>query len=181
MGHKSNPVGLRLQINRTWDSRWFADSKDYGNLLLEDLKMRDFIHEECKQAGVSKVIIERLHDLAEPATRTRTATFHHQVLAAVGFGNHQLVNVEAVVVFSVGNGRLQALQHVLSNPLFREGEVGNRLVHLLAADQTSNEVQLLRRGPKHLRFREGLILRHAARILFLTHGDYFLLAFLSAA
>ena len=61
MGQKVNPIGMRLQVNRTWDSRWYADSKDYGNLLLEDLKMRDFIHEEVKQAGVSRVIIERPH------------------------------------------------------------------------------------------------------------------------
>ena len=61
MGQKVNPIGMRLQVNRTWDSRWFAESKDYGNLLLEDLKMREFIHEECKQAGVSRVIIERPH------------------------------------------------------------------------------------------------------------------------
>ncbi|MCX7889883.1 MAG: 30S ribosomal protein S3 [Rhodobacteraceae bacterium] len=61
MGQKVNPVGMRLQVNRTWDSRWFADTRDYGNLLLEDLRMRKFIHEECKQAGVSKVIIERPH------------------------------------------------------------------------------------------------------------------------
>ena len=40
MGHKVNPIGMRLQINRTWDSRWYADTKDYGNLLLEDLKIR---------------------------------------------------------------------------------------------------------------------------------------------
>ena len=61
MGHKVNPIGMRLQINRTWDSRWYADTKDYGNLLLEDLKIRDFIGEECKQSGVSRVIIERPH------------------------------------------------------------------------------------------------------------------------
>jgi small subunit ribosomal protein S3 len=61
MGQKVNPIGMRLQVNRTWDSRWFAESKDYGNLLLEDLKMRAFIHEDCKQAGISKVIIERPH------------------------------------------------------------------------------------------------------------------------
>jgi small subunit ribosomal protein S3 len=61
MGQKVNPIGMRLQVNRTWDSRWFADGKEYGNLLLEDLKMRDFIREECKQAGVSRVIIERPH------------------------------------------------------------------------------------------------------------------------
>ena len=61
MGHKVNPIGMRLQVNRTWDSRWFADTKDYGDLLLEDLRMREFIHKECKQAGVSRVIIERPH------------------------------------------------------------------------------------------------------------------------
>ena len=61
MGHKVNPIGFRLQVNRTWDSRWYADTKDYGNLLLEDIKIREFIKEECKQAGISRVIIERPH------------------------------------------------------------------------------------------------------------------------
>jgi small subunit ribosomal protein S3 len=61
MGQKVNPIGMRLQVNRTWDSRWFANTKEYGDLLLEDLKIREFIHNEAKQAGVSKVIIERPH------------------------------------------------------------------------------------------------------------------------
>ena len=61
MGQKVNPIGYRLQVNRTWDSRWYADKKEYGDLLLEDLKIRDFIKKECKQAGVSRVIIERPH------------------------------------------------------------------------------------------------------------------------
>src|SRR6056297_3244805 len=57
MGNKVNPIGMRLQVNRTWDSRWYADTKDYGDLLLEDLKIREFIKKECKQAGVTGVII----------------------------------------------------------------------------------------------------------------------------
>ena len=61
MGNKTNPIGMRLQVNRTWDSRWFANTKDYGDLLLEDIAMRDFINKDCKQAGVSRVIIERPH------------------------------------------------------------------------------------------------------------------------
>jgi small subunit ribosomal protein S3 len=61
MGNKVNPVGMRLQVNRTWDSRWFANTKDYGDLLLEDLKMKDFVRTECKQAGISRVTIERPH------------------------------------------------------------------------------------------------------------------------
>ncbi|OUD09417.1 30S ribosomal protein S3 [Marivivens niveibacter] len=61
MGNKVNPVGMRLQVNRTWDSRWYADTKDYGDLLLEDLKIKDFIKKEAKQAGIARVIIERPH------------------------------------------------------------------------------------------------------------------------
>ncbi len=61
MGQKINPIGMRLQINRTWDSRWYAKTADFGDLLLEDIRMREFINKDCKQAGVSKVIIERPH------------------------------------------------------------------------------------------------------------------------
>src|SRR5438445_587356 len=59
MGQKTSPVGLRLQINRTWDSRWFAEGQDYGRLLLEDLKIRKFILSRAPQAAISKVVIER--------------------------------------------------------------------------------------------------------------------------
>ena len=61
MGQKVNPIGMRLQVNRTWDSRWYADTKDFGDLLLEDVKIREFIKTECKQAGIARVIIERPH------------------------------------------------------------------------------------------------------------------------
>ena len=61
MGQKVNPIGMRLQVNRTWDSRWYAEGKNYGDLLLEDLRMREFIKVECKAAGVSRVLIERPH------------------------------------------------------------------------------------------------------------------------
>jgi small subunit ribosomal protein S3 len=59
MGQKSNPIGLRLQVNRTWDSRWFAGGEDYGRLLMEDLKIRKFIMKTLPQAAISKVVIER--------------------------------------------------------------------------------------------------------------------------
>jgi len=61
MGQKINPTGFRLGINRTWDSRWFADGKEYGSLLHEDLKIRKFLMQELKQAAVSKIVIERPH------------------------------------------------------------------------------------------------------------------------
>src|SRR5690606_20972381 len=61
MGQKVNAIGLRLGINRTWDSRWFAGNAEYGQLLHEDLKIRDYIENELKQAAISKVVIERPH------------------------------------------------------------------------------------------------------------------------
>ncbi|MBB53081.1 MAG: 30S ribosomal protein S3 [Magnetovibrio sp.] len=68
MGQKVNPIGLRVGINRTWDSRWFAAS-GYSALLHEDLRIRDFLKKKLAQAGVSKVLIER------PAKKARV-TIH---------------------------------------------------------------------------------------------------------
>ena len=58
MGQKINPIGLRLGVNRTWDSRWFS-RKGYGDQLLDDLKLRKFLGTRLGQAAVSKVLIER--------------------------------------------------------------------------------------------------------------------------
>ena len=59
MGQKVNPIGLRLGINRGWDSIWFAKKREYGNLLIEDYKIRDYIKKNVTNSGVSQVIIER--------------------------------------------------------------------------------------------------------------------------
>ncbi len=58
MGQKVNPIGLRLGINRTWDSRWYADA-NYADLLHEDLNIRNFLRKRLQQAGISRIIIER--------------------------------------------------------------------------------------------------------------------------
>ena len=61
MGQKINPIGFRLGINRTWDSRWYAGKNEYGSLLHEDLAIRKDLMKELKQAAVSKIVIERPH------------------------------------------------------------------------------------------------------------------------
>ncbi|MBL8673269.1 MAG: 30S ribosomal protein S3, partial [Rhodospirillales bacterium] len=68
MGQKVNPIGLRLGVNRTWDSRWYAGN-EYPKLLHEDLRLRKFLRKRLAQAGVSKIIIER------PAKKARV-TIH---------------------------------------------------------------------------------------------------------
>jgi small subunit ribosomal protein S3 len=69
MGQKVNPIGLRLGVNRTWDSRWYANDRNYGDLLHEDIKLRNYLSERLAQAGVSRVVIER------PAKKARV-TIH---------------------------------------------------------------------------------------------------------
>src|SRR6201996_4096042 len=68
MGHKINPIGLRVGITRTWDSRWYAD-KDYAKLLHDDLKLRNHLRAKLAQAGVSNVVIER------PAKKPRVTIY----------------------------------------------------------------------------------------------------------
>ena len=59
MGQKVNPIGLRVGVNRTWDSRWYADGAEYPKILHEDLGIRTYLEKELEQAGISKVVIER--------------------------------------------------------------------------------------------------------------------------
>src|SRR4029077_15787282 len=61
MGQKVNPIGLRVGINRTWDSRWYSGKNEYGTLLHEDIAIRKELMKQLKQAAVSKIIIERPH------------------------------------------------------------------------------------------------------------------------
>jgi small subunit ribosomal protein S3 len=58
LGQKVNPIGFRLGINKTWDSRWFAN-KEYGHFVLEDHRIRKFLKKRLAQAGISKIEIER--------------------------------------------------------------------------------------------------------------------------
>ena len=59
MGQKVNPIGLRIGVNKDWDSKWFASKKDFGDLLNKDIKIREYIAKELKDAAVASVIIER--------------------------------------------------------------------------------------------------------------------------
>ena len=64
MGQKVNPIGFRLGVIRTWDSRWYAEA-DYSKLLHEDLKLRSFLKKRLYNSGVSKIEIERAANKAK--------------------------------------------------------------------------------------------------------------------
>jgi len=61
MGQKINPIGFRVGINRTWESRWFAKGEEYAELLHADIKIREFLKARLKNASVSRIVIERPH------------------------------------------------------------------------------------------------------------------------
>jgi small subunit ribosomal protein S3 len=59
MGQKVNPIGLRLILNKKWQSKWFANRRDFGNYLLEDIKIREYVKGKLKNCAVARVQIER--------------------------------------------------------------------------------------------------------------------------
>ncbi|WCJ59568.1 30S ribosomal protein S3 [Fontisphaera persica] len=59
MGQKTNPIGLRVAVNRDWRSKWYAEKKDFGKLLVEDFELRRYLKEKLKDAAVPKIQIER--------------------------------------------------------------------------------------------------------------------------
>jgi small subunit ribosomal protein S3 len=74
MGQKVNPIGLRLGINRTWDSRWFANTGEYGKLLHEDIKIRKYLEKELKQAASRRLLSSVLtRSAASPSMRRARA------------------------------------------------------------------------------------------------------------
>ena len=60
MGQKVHPTGIRLGISTDWNSKWYASSKEYPKFLMEDIKIRDYLSSELKNASVSKILIERV-------------------------------------------------------------------------------------------------------------------------
>jgi len=104
------PIGFRVGINRTWDSRWYADKDNYSDLLHEDLELRRFLHRRLRQAGISKVVIER------PAKRARVTIHTARPGVVIGKKGETIVNgglsgVEGIV--GLGNNFKSTIMHYL--------------------------------------------------------------------
>lgn len=70
MGQKVNPTGFRVSVNKDWRSKWFADKKQFGGLLQEDIKIRELVKKRLKEAAVPEVIIERYANRARVTVYT---------------------------------------------------------------------------------------------------------------
>ena len=70
MGQKVNPIGYRLGVNKTWESKWYAKAKDFGDTLNKDIKIREYIKKNLKEAAVASVVIERKKEKCEVTINT---------------------------------------------------------------------------------------------------------------
>lgn len=97
MGQKVNPIGLRLGVNRTWDSRWYAGKANYANLLHEDIGIRKYLRERLAQAGVSKIVIER------PAKKARVTIHTARPGVVIGKKGQDIENMRKDLQKMTGN------------------------------------------------------------------------------
>ena len=132
MGNKSSAIGLRLQINRTWDSRWFAEGQDYGRLLLEDLKIRKHIMKILPQAAISKVVIER------PAKLARISIYAARPGVIIGKKGSDIDKLKAII------GKMTSSTVSLNIVEIRKPEIDARLVAQGIADQLERRIAFRR-------------------------------------
>jgi small subunit ribosomal protein S3 len=132
MGHKSNPIGLRLQINRTWDSRWYAEGRSYTKLLEEDLKIRKFIMKTLPQAAISKVVIER------PAKLCRVSIYAARPGVIIGKKGADIEKLRSLLA------KMTSSDVKLNIVEIRKPEVDSKLVAQGIADQLVRRIAFRR-------------------------------------
>ena len=133
MGHKSNPIGLRLQINRTWDSRWFAEGRDYARLLKEDIELRKYIMKTLPQAAISKVVIER------PAKLCRVSIYAARPGVIIGKKGADIEKLRKTLEGLIEGGEVK-----LNIVEIRKPEIDAKLVAQGIADQLIRRVAFRR-------------------------------------
>ena len=132
MGHKSNPIGLRLQINRTWDSRWYAEGRDYQQRLKEDIEIRKFIMSSLPQAAISKVVIER------PAKLCRVSIYAARPGVIIGKKGADIEKLRKKI------GAMTSSDVSLNIVEIRKPEIDARLVAQGIADQLERRIAFRR-------------------------------------
>ena len=132
MGQKSNPIGLRLQINRTWDSRWYAEGRGYAQLLKEDIELRKYIVENLPQAAISKVVIER------PAKLCRVSVYAARPGVIIGKKGADIEKLRKKL------GEMTSSDVSLNIVEIRKPEIDARLVAQGIADQLERRIAFRR-------------------------------------
>ncbi|MDX2027315.1 MAG: 30S ribosomal protein S3 [Alphaproteobacteria bacterium] len=132
MGQKVNPIGMRLRINRTWDSRWFA-GKEYATLLHEDFKIREFLEKKLgKAASVAKIVIER------PAKKARVTIYSARPGVIIGKKGADIDKLRADL------SKMTSAEVNLNIVEIRKPDIDARLVAASIADQLERRITFRR-------------------------------------
>jgi small subunit ribosomal protein S3 len=138
MGHKVHPTGIRLGIAKDWNSKWFANKRDYAQYLTSDLKVREMLRKKLAQAGISKILIER------PSKSARVTIHSARPGVVIGKRGEDIEKLRRAMKRAVGNsmrlgalgikvnvaGRLNGAE-IARSEWYREGRVP---LHTLRAD-----------------------------------------------
>ena len=153
MGQKVNPIGLRVGVNRTWDSRWYADGAEYVKLLHEDFAIREFLEKRLSQAGISKIIIER------PAKRARVTIHSARPGVIIGKKGADIEKLRSALAKLTGGEVERALSMVDSVLLLVDAVDGpmpqTRFVTEKAFEQGLNPILLINKITKNADIRIG--------------------------
>ena len=131
MGQKVNPTGLRIGVIKNWESRWYANDKDFGNLLVEDYQLREFLLETLAPAGVPKVEIER------DAKRVYINIHCAKPGIVIGRGGAEIEKLKAICRKKLG-GKEVSIKHIAG-----EGGQAERIIGMVpdVIDKLSGAVE----------------------------------------
>ncbi|MBN4688412.1 KH domain-containing protein, partial [Escherichia coli] len=96
MGQKIHPTGFRLPVTRAWASRWYASNRNFGQMLAEDLQVREYLRSRLKNAAVSRILIER------PAKNARITIFSARPGVVIGKKGEDIENLKAELAKRLG-------------------------------------------------------------------------------
>lgn len=158
MGQKVNPIGFRLAVNKDWQSRWFARKAEFGDMLQEDLRIRDFVKAQLQQAAVSKVTIERF------ANRLRVTVFSGRPGLVIGRKGAEIERLKNEI-----SQRAAGKEIYLDIREIRQPELDAQLVAQNIAQQLSRRVGFRRAMKRAIQTAmdmgaEGIRIRCAGRL-----------------
>jgi len=134
MGQKVSPIGMRVGVIRDWESRWYAE-KEYGNLLVEDIKIREFLTKEAKDAYISRIEIERSKNRVEVIVRTARPG------ALVGTNGDRIEKLKKSVEKLTGGKTVNFKVVEVANPDLDAHLVARRIAEQLEARQSFRVTQ----------------------------------------
>ena len=157
MGQKVNPIGLRIAVNKDWRSRWFANKKDFGNLLNEDLEIREMVKKRLENAAVARVDIERY------ANRVRIGIHTARPGIVIGRKGQDIENIRAKLAKMTGKEIYMEIKEI------RDPDCNAQLVAENIAVQVERRVSVRRAMKRAMKLAmdlgaEGIKVRAGGRL-----------------